>query len=296
MKNQLKNLFLLVFFLFVTGLSLQADEGKHFLWEVKSDSTTVYILGSVHIAKESLYPLDKVIEDAYQKSDAIAVEVDAAKANNMDLAMKVAQKATYQDWQTLEKNVSPELFARFEASFKEAGMTKEIYNKFKPWYALMVMTLTEAQTSGYINTEGIDMHFINLASEDGKPIYELETVEEQLSLFDYLDNVMNEYVEYSLNEMSNSNDKIDSMFVYWKAGDTKKMFDFTMSDLRKMDNYEAFLDLFFWKRNKKMAKVIEAYIENGTNCFVVVGSGHLLTEKGIIGLLESTKKYKIRQL
>ncbi len=46
-----------------------------FLWKVSSDVNTVYILGSVHIARAGLYPLDEVIEDAYDRSENLVVEI-----------------------------------------------------------------------------------------------------------------------------------------------------------------------------------------------------------------------------
>ncbi len=49
---------------------------KNFLWEVKSDSSTVYLLGSIHIGKKEMYPLNLIIENAFDECNNLVVEVD----------------------------------------------------------------------------------------------------------------------------------------------------------------------------------------------------------------------------
>jgi len=64
----------LVFFFL---LSISLLEAKSLLYKVSSETSTVYILGSIHLAKQELYPLDKTIREAYSKSDVLVVELDA---------------------------------------------------------------------------------------------------------------------------------------------------------------------------------------------------------------------------
>ena len=42
----------------------QPDSGKHFLWKATLDGHTAWLLGSVHVASESMYPLAPAIEAA----------------------------------------------------------------------------------------------------------------------------------------------------------------------------------------------------------------------------------------
>ena len=50
--------------------------GKLFLWTVEKDGKKADLLGSVHLAKKELWPLDSAIDEAYAASDAVAVEAD----------------------------------------------------------------------------------------------------------------------------------------------------------------------------------------------------------------------------
>ena len=49
---------------------------KTFIWEVKSYTTTAYILGSCHVADESFYPLPAAIQKSFQNADVLAVETN----------------------------------------------------------------------------------------------------------------------------------------------------------------------------------------------------------------------------
>lgn len=49
---------------------------KSFLWEVQSSTAAVYILGSIHLMKQEMYPLDPVIEAAFNDAAYLVVEVN----------------------------------------------------------------------------------------------------------------------------------------------------------------------------------------------------------------------------
>ena len=58
-----------------------AGNDKAFFWQVtsgqpESGQTTVYLMGSIHFADQSFYPLRSEIEQAFDRSDYLAVELD----------------------------------------------------------------------------------------------------------------------------------------------------------------------------------------------------------------------------
>ena len=58
---------------------LTAAQERVFLWTASSTSATAHILGSIHLAREDLYPLDPRIEQAFLGSDVLVVELDATR-------------------------------------------------------------------------------------------------------------------------------------------------------------------------------------------------------------------------
>ena len=71
-----------IFVVFVLGLlgcsrhPAFYDEGSNLLWKISDNNSSVWILGSIHYADSSFYPLSKVIEQAFQESETLAVEMD----------------------------------------------------------------------------------------------------------------------------------------------------------------------------------------------------------------------------
>ena len=90
MKNKFWKLFLVLIVLFTftgCGKDKEKDKTKEpeevkennnnaLIWEVKSDTATVYLVGSIHVAGKNTYPLQKVLLDAFEDSDALAVEAN----------------------------------------------------------------------------------------------------------------------------------------------------------------------------------------------------------------------------
>ena len=49
------------------------------MWKVSSNTATVYLLGSMHMATPEMFPLPREVEEAFAKSDTLVVEVNINK-------------------------------------------------------------------------------------------------------------------------------------------------------------------------------------------------------------------------
>ena len=87
---------------------------------------------------------------------------------------------------------------------------------------------------------------------------------------------------------------------YWKSGDevamNKLLFEDTLSDYPAFDIiYES----LFYERNRQMTEKIAAMLKQpeskGASYFVVVGTGHLIGDMGIVKLLKK-KGYSAKRL
>ena len=56
------------------------DTGKYLMWEIRSETSTAFILGSLHLTDDSIYPLDDSIMQAYEESDALVLELISPRA------------------------------------------------------------------------------------------------------------------------------------------------------------------------------------------------------------------------
>ncbi len=286
--KQIRAGFIVLIFAFV-AISCSSDiskQGSLFLWEVKSDNATVYLLGSVHLAKQSLYPLDSAIENAFARSDYIVVEADISKADPASLAGLLM----YGDERTLESEAGPELFAKFKERFDKTGIPSAVYNKLKPWAATIMLQFSELSGEGYSQQHGIDMYFLEKAGD--KPLLELESIEEQIEFLEVFDEYPEVFLDYTLGEQGKSIDELDELFAAWKAGDAQRMEEIIDESF---EGYEEIRRVLLGERNIDMAKKIEGYLGGEDKYFVIAGAAHLVGRNGIISLLGKTGRYSIVQ-
>jgi hypothetical protein len=275
----------------ILHLSFININAKTFMWKVESENNTVYILGSIHYADSTLYPLDNQIEDAFNASKYLVLEIDLSNANPYN----ILKYANLPDTLTLAGAVDSSTYAKFSNSFEKHNIPKLAYYKFKPWFAVMTLQSLELVASGFAADYGLDMHFMQKAESENKIIKELETIDFQMKVLDQLNDYTGDYLEETLREMDMTGQQIDSLLIAWKVGDTAAVAKYMNqgSDLKEFDQIMQKID---YDRNINMVKKIEDYLIDDKKHFIVVGAAHLIGEKGIISLLEKTGKYKIKQM
>lgn len=282
-----------IFFLLIVFFSLQnyGMAEKNFMWKVESDNSTVYLLGSIHVAKASLYPLSETIEKAFSSSDYLVVEVNEENVN----PLKMLQMASYTDSNTLEKNISKGAYDKLVSYFEKHNFPKEKYNKFKPWFALMTILGLELITNGYDPEMGIDSHFMNEAKEADKPVLELESFDAQMEMLEKGVTKFSEaFISLSLGDYEKTAEEVDKMFDLWKKGDAVEMEKSFNADT--VAGHSEAMKFLLDERNYKMADKVREYLKSGKTHFVVVGSAHLVGSVGLVNLLNEDKKYKIKQM
>ncbi len=284
---------LFLFFLSVFSSSAQNNDSKHFLWQIQSQKATVFLLGSIHLAKEELYPLDPIITDSYDSSDFLVVEVDMNKANPLE----IMKRATYQDGQTLKSSLKLEVFNKMKDAFDSLKMPEILYSKMKPWFAVMTLTNLKLMKEGYKADSGIDMFFMNSATNSKKEVLELESADFQINLMDsVLGKFQNEFVLYTLTDLDSSSEAVDGMFEIWEKGDQQALEDNILEQFKLLPNAEVFIKKFLTERNEKMAGKINDFLQTDKTYFVVVGAAHIIGKDGILDLIGKSKKYSIKQL
>jgi uncharacterized protein YbaP (TraB family) len=282
-------LILLLFLVILYSLSLHSEQKhKHFLWEVNCDSSTVYLLGSIHVARSNIYPLSPVIENAYDSSKSLVVELNI---NNIDI-MGFQERAVFTGGKSLKDAISPENYQKLKELFETDSIPSIVFNKFKPWFAVMTLMLMELQSGGIEGSQGIDEHF--LKKDEDKRVLEFETLDDQINIFDSISD-QDAFIKYSLSDMKNTVNEMDTLLTAWQNGDTLTI-EQTMNDpAMQGKEMESVRKALIDDRNVRMAQKIDSYLKSKGSYFVIVGAGHLVGKKGILELLRR-KGYNIKQL
>jgi uncharacterized protein YbaP (TraB family) len=116
---------ILVGFLISIGTPAFSQTPKSFLWKIQSNTATVYLLGSIHFLKPEAYPLNRVIENAYDASNILVVEADINDLAKLDLTTFM-DRAFYHGEDRLQRHISAETWRMMETESAALGLPVEM--------------------------------------------------------------------------------------------------------------------------------------------------------------------------
>ncbi|GGJ14345.1 TraB/GumN family protein [Paenibacillus hunanensis] len=264
--------------------------GKGFMWEVQANGNTVYLVGSMHIANDSFYPLRKEYEDAFAQADYLGVEVDITKTTDDQFYQQIAQMGTYQDGSILPNHIAADTYAKLGKFLKENGKEPDALNEFKPWVVEMIVDSIANSTSKYQADNGIDLYFLKQAVARKLPVIELESDQSQLGMLNNFSPELQDLLLYSALRGyedyadGKTDDSVDKMAETWKTGNEVELYQMTTSSEDIPEYHKAMLV----DRNIGMVDKIDGYLRNGggKKYFIVVGAAHYLSDDGIVHLLQ----------
>ncbi|MGD0034847.1 TraB/GumN family protein [Paenibacillus illinoisensis] len=267
--------------------------GRGFMWEVESNGNTVYLVGSMHIADDSFYPLREEFEEAFAEADYLGVEIDISKAADEAQQKLILDLGSYQDGSTLKDHVSSETYSKLGDILKKNGLEPNALDAFKPWVAESTLASLKSTTAGYEASAGVDLYFIQKAIESKLPIIELESYESQLGMFnDFSKELQEETLKATLDNFDVLDDSVNQMAEMWKTGNDEQLLDLT----NNFSDNEEYNKAMLIDRNIGMADKIDGYLKSDKKeeYFIVVGAAHYLGEHGIVKLLED-KGYTVER-
>ncbi|MCI3920613.1 TraB/GumN family protein [Paenibacillus sp. TRM 82003] len=269
-----------------TVLLISKEEAvRGFLWEVQHDGDSVHLIGSMHFADESFYPLPAAYEAAFDDAEYLGLEVDVSKAATPGVQQLIMELGTYHDGTTLADHVSAELYAQIGGILKQNGLEANALDTFKPWVVeTMIATLKSAQ-AGYEGGIGIDMYFAQKANERQLPIIELETYESQLMMFNsFSKELQATNLQAVVDNFDAIDESVDQMADIWKSGDDEGLLGLTEEMAKSPEYRKAMLT----DRNAAMVEKIVSYLENPEEAdyLIAIGAAHFPGDDGIVKLLE----------
>lgn len=273
------------------------------------DGTVVYLLGSIHVATDDMYPLPDYVMDAYRQSDALAVECDvvAAQSNVLELAEAV-QPLVYQDGSSIKDHIDEPLYDAAVEILKENNTYNFFLRYYTPSFWSSAIESLLYQKLGYDSNKGIDMFFLNMAKDEDKEILEVESVEMQYAL---LGSFPPEVQEYMLSSAVNNyhnpriDDELTELVELWRSGDAEAFGAYlnqdTSAEEESIDDPELLQmliesnDAMVGDRNINMTDYAEAALENDQNIFICVGAAHVVGEGAMADLL-TQRGYTVEQV
>ena len=262
----------------------RADGALHTLWEVHGKHNTVYLLGSIHVLRQSDYPLAAPVLEAYANAKSLFMEVDLDEISSEQVQAEMLSSAFLSEGKTLPDILGNQRYARASALARAVGVDLANFDPFAPWFAAEAISQLQLTQLGFQPEAGVEMYFLGKARTDGKSVAGLETVHDQISLFQNMPmDTQAEYLVSSLDQAKDLPAQVDSMVQAWKRGDSQWFVNQMQSELGKDPAlYQAVLG----SRNRKWLPKIEALLNDDKNYLVIVGTGHLVGPGSVIDLLK----------
>jgi len=270
--------------LWTCTLPSRADTPLHPLWELHGKHNTVFLLGSIHVLRPGDYPLSPAVMQAYASSKSLLMEINLADMDLEQLQAEMLASAMLPEGKSLPGVLGPKRYSRAESLARDVGVELATFDQFAPWFAAEAISQLQLVQLGFQPTSGVEMYFLERARSDGKSIAGLETVHDQIALFEGLSmDAQADYLVASLEQAHELPKQVDDMVHAWQRGDTAWFDDQLKSELgRDPVLYQSVLAA----RNRKWIPKIEALLNDDKNYLVIVGTGHLVGRDSVIDLLK----------
>lgn len=286
---------LVFLFLPLPALGQKPQKTGSMMWQIKSGKNTAYVLGSIHVVTRDFYPFPKEIDDAFEKSDKLLVEVDLTKPRSVAEMPGFSASPIYEgEDDTLWKHLDEKTAERLKKFLAAQNIRLERFEIMKPWFvALEIDRIATAKSSAQSQiTFGIDLYFL-IRAMGKKQIVELESPEFQQQIFyRQPEDVQVRYLIATLDRLETKRDYFAEMLQLWLKGDEEQL-DRLFSEI---NGEPAEMQRQFREgRNPKMAEAIENCLKNGERCFMIVGAAHVVGKEGIVSILKN-KGYQTKQV
>jgi uncharacterized protein len=262
------------------------------MWKASSAHNTVYLLGSIHLAYRDFYPLPEHIEQAFQKSNVLVVEVDLNRLDQTKFQGLMVANGLYTREDSLWNHISPDTRQLVYDFCQERGMDAQAFARMKPWLAALAATLMPAAAMPQNLAPGVDKYLLDEAG-DRMRVEPLESAEYQFRLLSGLPEVQQERnLRTAVQNAGQSAEDFQKLQNLWLEGDAAGLSSYLSSSMRDDPEYEKRV---FADRNPRMADRAEQCLKSSDRCFVVVGAGHMVGKDGVIRLLQN-RGYKVDQV
>lgn len=260
----------------------RADTGySHgLLWEIsKAGHEPSCLFGTIHSEDPQVVNLPAPVREAMDASRSVVLEIlmdaDAMKYSGTAMLML--------DGRLLPDVIGQPLYEKVSVVIASRGIPGQVLKHMKPWAAAVTLSTPAPETG-----EMLDRVLYQDAVAQGKAVYGLETLQEQLDLFD----TMPEADQIALLRDAVDNfQQLDTLhaelLAAYKQRDLGELLTIYEASMRAGDQRlaEDFQLRLIDERNQRMAERMQPYLQQG-KAFVAVGALHLPGKDGLLKRLE----------
>ncbi|HET9405492.1 MAG TPA: TraB/GumN family protein [Burkholderiales bacterium] len=252
------------------------------LWRVEgTGAPPSHVFGTIHLADPRVTALPPVVAREFEQARSVVLEARLDGAGFQLLAGRML----YTDGRDLAGVAGEDLFRKAVAVAGGAGLPEPALRLLKPW-AVAVLLSVPAQNPADV----LDFVLARLAMERGKPLHELENLEEQISVFEGMSEteqvmLLREAVD-NYESMPRLIGRVIEAYLARDLAGIWRIREESSGKSREARRFnETFMRRLLHDRNARMAERAEPLLREG-GAFIAVGALHLYGSGGVPALLE----------
>ena len=278
-----------LFFLLAAMTQADTDRSHGLLWEIsKAGQVPSHLFGTIHSEDPGVVALPAPVRQAFDASDSVVVEM----LMDTEAMMYSSTAMLMLDGRSLSDVLGMPLYKQVSEAIASRGIPELVLNRMKPWAAAVTLS-TPALETGQV----LDLVLYQEALQQEKAVHGLETIQEQLDLFDSMPEsdqvtLLRDAVD-NLPELDAMNAEL---LATYKQRDLAGLMAINEASMQTGDQRLAqdFQQRVIEDRNHRMAERMQPYLRQG-RAFVAVGALHLPGEEGLLNLLEQ-QGYTVRRV
>ncbi len=246
-----------------------------------------YLLGTIHVGDPRLATFPPVIERDFAASQELVTEVVMDSPDTQRFAFATL----LEDGKTLDQKIPPALWTRTQAAFGAVGVPTSNYSRMKPWGVAVQLSMIDHIAE---LRSGVDLRLTARARSAGKTVSALESVDEQIDVFDKTsasdqEAMLDEALTQRTKAKAEGRDPIKELLDAYVSGDEEKISASIDKDYDPKNPVEVRLrQRLVLDRNHTMEERILSKTKDGTKSwFFAVGCAHVIGPDGIVALLRA---------
>ena len=262
----------------ISNYTLAQELENSTLWKIEGNGLKQpsYLFGTIHLTCDDALEAD--VLKALDQTEQLVLEIDM---DAPDMQRKLMSGMSMKNGLKLKDLVSSQDFIAIDSLFiKNLGMSVKFLEHIKPFFlsASFYPSILEC------TPKSLEQALINVAKEQNEEIKGLETIEDQLQVFEdipYKDQVA-DLVKSAKDNLAYDKAMFIKMINLYKAKNITAMLD--MLNDKNYTSVAAHQDKLLVNRNIKWIPKIKSYTKEKAT-FFGVGAGHLAGQNGVINLL-----------
>lgn len=275
--------------LLLNAASLCAETGQWqgVLWEVsKPGIVASHLFGTIHSEDPEVTQLGSPVQAVFESARSVVLEVllDTGAMQHSSGAMLLL------DGRTLPGIIGAGLFSEAARAASSRGIPEPVLEHMKPWAVAVTLSMPLPETG-----QVLDRVLYEAALQANKPVHGLESIREQLDVFDTLpeaDQIL--LLRDALENFAELDALHAELLQAYKRRDLGALLAIVEASLETGDRQlaDAFQRRLIGDRNRLMVERMQPFLEQG-RAFVAVGALHLPGPDGLLQLLQQ-RGYSVR--